>query len=157
MLLPPPVMSYVVPLLGQCGLVIWYSVHCRIARCGIHVIFIWSYVDHGSLYPACLGVSSVCFGLYSLSIVAFSHHFSTFCHHVSSISGLLIALATLDALCWVIPKMVLYVLDVAHSTKVSPLSQFGITLPVAISQGIYSFPYLYIEVAHHYHVVFWSP
>ena len=38
-LLPPPMVLSLVPLLGQCGL--WYSVHCRIARCRIPL---WSYL-----------------------------------------------------------------------------------------------------------------
>ena len=39
-------------LLGQCGL--WYSVHCRIARCKIPLFVLWPYLDLGFLYPACL-------------------------------------------------------------------------------------------------------
>ena len=54
MLLPPPVMLSLVPILGQYGL--WYSAHCRLARGRIPLFVLWSYLDHGFLYPACLGV-----------------------------------------------------------------------------------------------------
>ena len=33
---PPPMLVYLVLISGQCGL--WYSVHCRIARCRIPLI-----------------------------------------------------------------------------------------------------------------------
>ena len=62
-LLPPPMMLSLVPLLGQCGL--WYSVHCRIARCRITLFILWSYLAHGFLYPAYPGMRSVCLGLAS--------------------------------------------------------------------------------------------
>ena len=65
-LLPYPMVLSLVPLLGQCGL--WYSFYCRIARCRIHLFVIWSYLDHGFLYPACPGVWSVCLGLASAFI-----------------------------------------------------------------------------------------
>ena len=60
-LLTPPIMLFLVLLLGQCGL--WYYVHCRIARSIIPLFVLYSYLDRELLYPACLGVWSVCRGL----------------------------------------------------------------------------------------------
>ena len=54
---------YLLHLLGQCGL--WYSIHCRTTRCRIPLFVLWSYLDHGFIYPACLGVWSVNLGLAS--------------------------------------------------------------------------------------------
>ena len=53
--LPSPMMLSLVPLLGQCGL--RYSV-----RCLIPIFVLWSYLDHGFIYPSCPGVWSVCLG-----------------------------------------------------------------------------------------------
>ena len=47
---------------------VWITVLCSlsyIARCRIPLFVLWSYLEHGYLYPACLGVWSVCLGLAS--------------------------------------------------------------------------------------------
>jgi len=63
-LLPPPMMLSLVPFfLGQSGL--WYSVHCRIARCRIPLFILWFSLDHGLFYSDCPGVWSICLGLAS--------------------------------------------------------------------------------------------
>ena len=63
----------------------------------------------------------------------------------------------LPAYFWNMVFMILCFLDVAHSTKVSPLSFFNSSpnLPVAVSMRVCSVPYLRIEVSHHYGVVVW--
>ena len=74
-LLPPPMILSLVPRLGQC--VLWYCVHCRIARCRSLLFVLWSNLDHGFLYSACPGVWSACLALAS----AFCVHFQAiWCH-----------------------------------------------------------------------------
>ena len=60
MLLPPPIMLYIVPRLSQFGL--WYYVHCHIARCRMPLLLLWSNLYHGMFYLAGLGVWYVCLG-----------------------------------------------------------------------------------------------
>ena len=53
-LLPPPMMISLVHLFGQCGL--WYSVHCRIARCRVNLP--WSWISLPSLSRNVISMSS---------------------------------------------------------------------------------------------------
>ena len=65
----------------------------------------------------------------------------------------------LPAFFWNVVFVTLYFLDVAQSNKVSLLSFLNSSpnLPVGVSIGFGIFPYLRIEVSHHYRVVVWFP
>ena len=108
-LLPSPIMLSVVPLSSQCGL--WYSVHCRIARCRIPLFVLWSYLDHRL------------FGLFHVHL--------------------------LPVFFWNMEFMILYFLDVAHLPKCR-LFRFSVRAQICPFHRVYSFPYLNIEVFHHY-------
>ena len=106
----PPVMLYLVPFLGQCGL--WCSVNCRNCRCRILLFVLRSYLDHEFLYPACLGVLSSPFPTISRRFVIWAHVGDD----IVDFSGLSIALATLDALCWIMSVMVLTMVSMSSSS-----------------------------------------